>query len=64
MYLREMYEISSDPLLLSIVQAYMGRPPIFNHSSSLLNSFASAKTTGRYLTPHSFIITKCIVLAL
>jgi len=39
----EMYEISSDPLLLSIVQAYMGVPPIFNTPVAFLNSFAAAK---------------------
>jgi hypothetical protein len=38
-----MYEISSDPLLLSIVQAYMGVPPIFNTPVAFLNSFATAK---------------------
>jgi hypothetical protein len=39
----EMYQLSSDPLLLSIVQAYMGVPPIFNTPVSFLNSFVKAK---------------------
>ncbi|MBP1856914.1 phytanoyl-CoA dioxygenase family protein [Rhizobium herbae] len=41
----EMYEIASDPLLMSIVQAYMGVPPIFNTPVSILNSFVKAKNT-------------------
>lgn len=39
----EMYEISSDPFLLSVVQAYMGVPPIFNTPVAFLNSFVKAK---------------------
>jgi Phytanoyl-CoA dioxygenase (PhyH) len=39
----EMYEISADPLLLSIVQNYMGIAPIFNTPVSFLNSFVKAK---------------------
>lgn len=39
----EMYEIASDPLMLAIVQQYMGVPPIFNTPICFLNSFAKAK---------------------
>jgi hypothetical protein len=39
----EMYQISGDPLLLSIVQRYMGVPPIFNTPVAFLNSFVKAK---------------------
>ena len=42
----EMFQISADPLLLSIVQAYMGVPPIFNTPIALLNSFA--ELSGEY----------------
>lgn len=35
----EMYELAGDPLLLSIVQTYMGSPPIFNTPVAFLNSF-------------------------
>ncbi|HTO30616.1 MAG TPA: phytanoyl-CoA dioxygenase family protein [Pararhizobium sp.] len=41
----EMYEIASDPLLMSIVQAYMGVPPIFNTPVSILNSFVKPKNS-------------------
>lgn len=35
----ELYQISADPFLLSIVQRYMGVPPIFNTPTAFLNSF-------------------------
>lgn len=38
----ELYELSSDPFLLSIVQAYMGVPPIFQSPIAFLNSQAKA----------------------
>jgi hypothetical protein len=41
----EMYEIAADPMLLTIVQNYMGVPPIFNTPVAFLNSFAKAKNT-------------------
>jgi hypothetical protein len=41
--IEEMFEISSDPLLLSIVQEYMGVPPIFNTPVAFLNSHAKAQ---------------------
>ncbi|MEQ1953923.1 phytanoyl-CoA dioxygenase family protein [Mesorhizobium yinganensis] len=40
----EMYELAADPVLLSIMQSYMGVPPIFNTPVSFLNSAAKAKT--------------------
>lgn len=42
----EMYEISSDPLLLSIVQDYMGVPPIFDTPVIFLNSTAPLDARG------------------
>jgi hypothetical protein len=36
----ELYELSSDPFLLSIVQAYMGAPPIFQSPIAFLNSYS------------------------
>ncbi|MDQ6437584.1 phytanoyl-CoA dioxygenase family protein [Mesorhizobium sp. LHD-90] len=39
----EMYELSADPLLLSIVQAYMGLPPIFNTPVAFISSSAKPK---------------------
>lgn len=39
----EMYELAADPLLLSIVQQYMGVPPIFNTPVAFLNSFVKPK---------------------
>jgi hypothetical protein len=41
--IEEMYELAADPLLLSIVQKYMGVPPIFNTPVAFLNSFVKAK---------------------
>lgn len=41
--IEEMYELGSDPLLLSIVQRYLGVPPIFNTPVAFLNSFTKAK---------------------
>ena len=40
----EMYELAADPVLLSIMQSYMGVPPIFNTPVSFLNSAAKART--------------------
>jgi hypothetical protein len=40
----EIYEISSDPLLLSIVQSYLGVPPIFNTPVAFISSSAKPKT--------------------
>ncbi len=40
----EMYEISSDPLLLSIVQSYLGVPPIFNTPIAFISSSVKPKT--------------------
>lgn len=40
----EMYEISSDPILLAIVQEYMGVPPIFNNPVAFLNSAREVKS--------------------
>lgn len=42
----EMYEISSDPVLLNIVQKYMGVPPIFDTPVVFLNSAAPVDTKG------------------
>lgn len=42
----EMYEISSDPLLLSIVQDYLGVPPIFDTPVVFLNSTAPLDDRG------------------
>ena len=42
----EMYEISSDPLLLSIVQDYIGVPPIFDTPVVFLNSTAPLDDRG------------------
>lgn len=39
----EMLDLASDPLLLAIVQQYMGVPPIFNTPVAFLNSFVKAK---------------------
>ena len=39
----EMYELSADPLLLAIVQQYMGVPPIFNTPVAFLNSFVKPR---------------------
>jgi len=44
--LEEMYEISADPLLLSIVQQYMGVPPIFDTPVIFLNSAAPLDSKG------------------
>jgi len=41
--IEEMYQLAADPLLLSIVQKYMGVPPIFNTPVAFLNSFAKAR---------------------
>ncbi|MGP9596345.1 MULTISPECIES: phytanoyl-CoA dioxygenase family protein [unclassified Psychrobacter] len=40
----EMYEISSDPILLAMVQEYMGVPPIFNTPVAFLNSARKVKS--------------------
>lgn len=42
----EMYEISADPLLLSIIQQYMGVPPIFDTPVIFLNSAAPLDDKG------------------
>lgn len=42
----EMYEISADPLLLSIIQQYMGVPPIFDTPVIFLNSAAPLDNKG------------------
>jgi hypothetical protein len=39
-----MYKISADPLLLSIVQTYLGVPPIFNTPICFISSSAKPKT--------------------
>ena len=39
----EIFEISSDPVLLSIVNKYLGVPPIFNTPVSFLNSYKKVK---------------------
>lgn len=41
--IEEMYELAADPLLLTIVQRYLGVPPIFNTPVAFLNSFTKAK---------------------
>lgn len=40
----EMYQISADPILLAIVQEYMGLPPIFNTPVAFLNSARQVKS--------------------
>jgi hypothetical protein len=40
----EMYQISADPVLLSIVQDDLAVPPIFNTPVSFLNSFVKPKS--------------------
>lgn len=40
----ELYQISSDPILLSMVQEYMGVPPIFNTPVAFLNSARKVKS--------------------
>jgi len=42
----EMYEISADPLLLNIIQQYIGVPPIFDTPVVFLNSAAPVNTKG------------------
>lgn len=42
----EMYEISADPLLLTIVHQYMGVPPIFDTPVIFLNSTAQVNEKG------------------
>lgn len=42
----EMYEISADPLLLSIIQQYLGVPPIFDTPVVFLNSAAPVDAKG------------------
>ena len=39
----EMFELAADPVLLGIVQAYLGVPPIFNTPVVLLNSASGLK---------------------
>ena len=39
----EMYQVSSDPAILEIVQRYMGVPPIFNTPVAFLSSHAKPK---------------------
>lgn len=39
----EMYQFASDPVILSIVQQYLGVPPIFNTPLIFLNSTATVK---------------------
>ena len=41
----ELYQLSSDPLLFSIVQKYMGVPPIFNTPVSVLSGPVKVKAT-------------------
>ena len=41
----EIYKISADPILLAMVQEYLGVPPIFNTPVSFLNSFRPVKTS-------------------
>ncbi len=45
----EMYRISGDPILLAMVQEYMGVPPIFNTPVAFLNS-ARANVTQKELS--------------
>ncbi|MFT4954806.1 MAG: hypothetical protein ACI8U3_001180 [Brevundimonas sp.] len=42
----EMYQIASDPLLLTIVHRYMGVPPIFDVPVSFINSVAPSSEKG------------------
>jgi len=40
----EIYKIAADPILLAMVQEYLGVPPIFNTPVAFLNSFRPVKT--------------------